>query len=65
MYHCHGPLFLEFNSERKLVGQADLKNWGIYNLNRVIIYRVLWILAFKNRFQSLYDEIFNINTFLE
>jgi hypothetical protein len=38
---------------------------GIYNLNRVIISRVLKILASENRFQSLYDEIYNIDRFVE
>ena len=39
--------------------QNNLKNWGIYNLNSVIITRVSRILESQNRFQSLYDEIFN------
>ena len=43
----------------------NLKNWGIYNLNSVIIFRVLRILASKKMFQSLYDEIFNIIRFIE
>ena len=46
------------DSKLKLVGPAqklhnNLKDSGIHNLNR--------ILASQNRFQSLYDEIFNIN----
>ena len=45
--------------------QNNLKNWGIYNSNNVIIYRVLRIFASQNRFQSMYDEIFNIDRFLE
>ena len=40
--------------------QNNLKNWGIYNLNSVIISRVLRILPSQNWLQSLYDEIFNI-----
>ena len=38
-----------------------LKHWG----NRFIISRVLRILASQNRCQSLYDEIFNIDKFVE
>ena len=38
---------------------------GGYNLNSVIISRFLRILASQNRFQSLYDEIFNIDGFVE
>ena len=58
------------DSKLKLRGQAkklqnNLKNWGIYNLNSVIISHVLKILASQNRFQSLYDEIFNIDKFVE
>ena len=76
MFYCHLPntkltimdriqglLFLEFNSEMKLGNQ--LKYWGIYNLNRVFISCVLKILASQNRFQSLYNEIFNIDRFVE
>ena len=45
--------------------QSNLKYWGIYNLNKVLISRVLKILASQNRFQSLYDEIFNIDRFVD
>ena len=45
--------------------QNDLKNWRIYDLSKVIISHVLRILIPKIRFQSLYDEIFNIERFLE
>ena len=41
------------------------KKWGIYNLNSILISRVLKILASQNRFQSLYDEIFNFDRFVE
>ena len=40
--------------------QNNLKYWGIYNLRSVIFSRVLRILTSQKRFQSLYDEIFNI-----
>ena len=65
-----GSLFLEFDSKLKLGDQLiyfhkTLKNCGIYNLKRVMISRVLRILAFQKRFKSLYDEIFNIVRFLE
>jgi len=63
-----GLLFLEFNSKIKLGDQLkkfNLKYWGIYNLNSVIISCVLKLLASQNRFQSLYDEIFNIDRFVE
>ena len=45
--------------------QNNLKNWGIYNLNSIIINLILRILASQNRFQSLYDEIFNMDRFVE
>ena len=45
--------------------QKYLKNWGIYNLNSVMISCVLRNLASQNRFQSMYDEIFNIDRFVE
>ena len=41
--------------------QNNLKYWGIYNFNSVIISRVLRILASQNRFQSMYDKIFKID----
>ena len=53
-----GLLLLEFNSKIKLGDQNNLKYWGIYNLNSIIISRVLRFLTSQNRFQSLYDEIF-------
>ena len=58
------------DSKLKLRGQAkklqnNLKNWGIYNLNSVIISHILRNLASQNMFQSLYDEIFNIDKFVE
>ena len=31
--------------------QKNLKNWGIYNLNSVIVDRVLRFLEYQNRFQ--------------
>ena len=34
--------------------QNNVKNWGIYNLNSVIISRVLRILVSQNRFHSLH-----------
>ena len=40
-------------------------NGGIYDLNSVIISRVLRIIAYQNKFNSLYDEIFTIDRFLE
>ena len=50
-------------------GSADLisklKNFEIYNLNSLIISRVLSILASQNRFQSLHDEKLNILRLLE
>ena len=55
--------FLKQLPAKKL--QNNLKYWGIYNLNSVIISRVLKILASQNRFQSLYDEILNIDRFVE
>jgi hypothetical protein len=36
-------------------------NWGIYNLNSVIISGVRRILVSKNRFKALYDEISHID----
>ena len=45
--------------------QNNLKIWEIYNLGSVIISPVLRIFASQNRFQSLYDEIFNIDRFVE
>ena len=47
--------FLEFNSKMKLGDQLiklqnDLKNWGTYKLNSVIISRVPRILTSQNRF---------------
>ena len=56
---------------KKIRGSADitseqsLKSWVIYNLNSFKISCVLMILASKNKFQSLYDEIFNIDRFFE
>ena len=60
-----GSLFLEFISKMKLGNQqykfrTILKIWGFIFLNRGIISRCLRILA-----PSLYDEIFNIDRFLE
>jgi hypothetical protein len=43
----------------------NLKSWGIYNLNSVIISRVLGILASQNRFQLLFDEILNVDRIVE
>ena len=65
-----GPLFQEYNIKMKLEDQlinfkTILTIWGLYSLNSVIISCVLRILASQNRFQSLYDEIFNIDRFLE
>ena len=62
MYGMDSKLKLE-ETANKL--QNNLKDWGIHNLNIVIISRVLRILAPQNRFQSLYDEIFNIDRFVE
>ena len=47
--------------------QNNLNKWGIYNLNTnsFIISRVLRILASQKRFQSLFDEIYNIDRFVE
>ena len=45
--------------------QNNLSNSGIHNLNSVMIFHVLVILASQNRFQSLYDEIYNIDRFLD
>ena len=50
-----GLLFLEFTYKMKLGDQLkklqnNLKYLGIYNLNRIIISRVLKILAFKTGF---------------
>ena len=39
----------------------NLTNWGIYNFNSIIISHGLRILAPQNRFQTLYDQIFNID----
>ena len=44
--------------------KSNLLNCCIYNLNSVIISRVLSILASQNRFKSPYDEIFNIKRVL-
>ena len=65
-----GPLFLELISKNKLGDELtqlkkNLKNCGINDLNSVTISRVLKVLALKNIFQSLYNEIFNIQRFLE
>ena len=59
------PLFLEFDSKIKLGDQQSnfrtiLKILGFIFLNSGIISRCLRILA-----PSLYDEIFNIDRFLE
>ena len=56
---------LKFGDQLKNLIKNNLKNWGIYNLSSVIISRVLWILVSQNKFQSLYDEIFNIDKFVE
>ena len=57
------------DSKLKLRGQLKTseqsKSLGIYNLSSFIISRILRILASQNRFQSLYDEILNIERFLE
>ena len=45
--------------------QNNQNNWGIYNLFCVIISSVQTIFTSQNWFQSLYDEIFNIDRFLE
>ena len=63
-------LLLEFDSKIKLGNQLiyfqnNFKYLGIYNLNILIISRVLRILASQNKFKSLYREIFNIDRFLE
>ena len=65
-----GPLFIEFNRKVKFGDQLinlqnKLENWGIYNLDIVMISRVLMILASQNRCQSLFDELLNIDIFLE
>ena len=41
--NIQGPLFLEFNG--KIYWSDNLKNWGIYDLNNVMISRVLGILT--------------------
>ena len=45
--------------------QNNLKIRGISNLNSVIVSRVLRILVSQNMFKSLYNEIFNIDRFVE
>ena len=61
-----GPIFLRFNSKMKLGGTGQLiYEGGIYDLNSVKLSRILRILAFQNSFQSLDDEILNIDKFLE
>ena len=63
--------FLRNFWKNQIGGLADLtlekskKNGGIYNLNSLISSRFLRILASQSRFQSLYDELFNIDKFLE
>ena len=62
-----GPLFdLRISEESEIGGSANylqnnLKSWGIHSLNSVIISRVLRFLSSQSRFQSQYDEIFNID----
>ena len=61
--------YQESNSKMKLGDQLiqlqnNLKNSGIIAYS-VKISHVLRILASQNRFQSLYNEIFNIDRFLE
>ena len=61
-----GPLFLEFNSKMEL-GDLNFKTIlkiGGFRVS-IIISCVLKILASQDRFQSLYDVIFNIDRFLE
>ena len=60
IYLNSGALFLKFNSKIKLGDQLiklqiNFKDYWIFNLNGVIISRVLGILASQNRFQSMYD----------
>ena len=45
--------------------QNNLKKWGNYNLNSVIISSHLRILSSQNKFQSLYDKLFKIDKFVE
>ena len=61
--------YQESNSKMKLGDQLiqlqnNLKNSGIIAYSFKISH-VLRILASQNRFQSLYNEIFNIDRFLE
>ena len=46
-------------------GSANLSNWGIHNLNNIIISRVLRIFASQKGFKSLSDKIFNADIFLD
>ena len=65
-FFFQGFIFLEFNSKKKyadLTSEQSLKLGD--SLNSVIISCVPSILASQNRFKSLYDEIFNIERFLE
>ena len=45
--------------------QKIQENWGIYSLSSVKMSRVLRIIASQNIFESLYDEMFNIDRFVE
>ena len=61
-----GPPILRIYKYTEIGGSADLtKNSGIYNLNSVISTRLQRILASQNRVKSPFDEIFNIDRFLE
>ena len=61
-----GPPILKIFIVNKIRGSADLTSEQSLKLGdlKVIISCVLGILASQNRFQSLYDEIFNIERFL-
>ena len=63
----HGPLFLEFWVQDEIGGSGSTYEKLInYNLNSVMISYIPRILESQNRFQSLCDEIFNIDDrFLE
>ena len=62
MYGLNSKLKLGEPAEKL---QNNLKIRGISNLNSVIVSRVLRILVSQNMFKSLYNEIFNIDRFVE
>ena len=60
-------MYCPFSSKDSTVcksqGKDNVRNGEVNKLNSVIISRVVRILASKNRFQSHYDETFNIDSY--